>query len=150
MFEKEDIQIDLSGLPQDSKGEIQWKKCIGEYIPFMYNNEIDHLRVVGYYKYQVTLELNNRIRRFHVKDIYSNNIGPLLDIYTYKFKYNVGDIIGDFEILEQMMIEKESKSVTENALHYKRQARGYKVRCTVCNKIMEIEQSKIERMKHKK
>ena len=114
----------------------------------MYNNEIDYLRVIGYNKYHVTLELNNRIRKFHVKDIYSNNIGPLLDIYTYKFKYNVGDIVGDFEIMEQMMIESESETVTENKLKYKRQCRGYKVRCRVCNKILEVEQRKIERMKH--
>ena len=142
------VEIDLSGLKKDKKGEIIWKETIGEMIPFIYNNEVDYLKVIGYCKQHITLELNGRVRKFHVSKVYHNHIEPLLGIYTQKFFYEVGEVVGDFKILEQIFIVKETEKTTNKLLkgQQERKYRGYKVECLECGKQYEIEQKKLNRV----
>lgn len=144
------IEIDLSNLKHDKKGNVIWKECIDELVPFMYNNEIDFFRIVSYGRQHVTLEYNGRVRNFHIASIYSNHIEPLLDIYNWKFLYDVGDILGNYKILEQIFIETsvmESKNEFTKSL--KKKTRGYKVECMKCGKQYEVKQKSIQRFKCK-
>lgn len=139
------VEIDLSGLKQDKEGNVLWSKNIGELIPFVYNNEIDYLKIIGYCKYHVTLELNGRTRKIHITNIYNNHIEPLLGVYTQKFQYEPGDVLGNFRVVEQIFITKQTES-TENKLlkgQQERKYRGYKIECINCKKVYEIKQKNI-------
>ena len=156
MGTKNNIELDLSMLPQDKNGNVLWKDCVGELIPFIYNNEVDYLKVVGYQsgrscKQQVTLELNGRIRRFHVRDVYYGHIEPLIGVYTQQFLHDVGDVIGDgeYKVIEQIFIVKRTKNTENKQLQGKqeRRYRGYRVECLTCGKEHEVEQKKIHQLK---
>lgn len=136
------LEIDLSNLPQDNKGNVIWSKTIGEMIPFIYNSEVGYLKVVGFCKQQVTLELDGRIRRFHVRDIYYNHIEPLIGVYTQKFLYEVGDVIGDYEVVEQIFISQQTENTENKQLkgQQERRYRGYLVKCSFCGKEYKIKQ----------
>lgn len=139
------IEIDLSGLPQDKKGNVLWSKSIGELIPFIYNNEVDYLKIVGFCKQQVTLELNGKVRRFHVRDVYYGHIEPLIGVYTQKFLYEVGTLLGDYEVKEQVFINHQTE-VTETKYlqgQQERRYRGYLMKCVFCGKEYEIKQKNI-------
>lgn len=139
------IEIDLSGLPQDKKGNVLWSKCVGELVPFIYNNEVDYLKIIGYCKQQVTIELDGKVRRFHVRDIYYNHIEPLLGVYTQKFLYEIGDTLGDFRVVEQLFIEHKTEETQSKYIQGKQQRkyRGYLVECVSCGKKYEVRQRNI-------
>ena len=139
------IEIDLSGLPQDKKQNVLWSQCIGELVPFIYNDEVDYLKIVGYCKQQVTLEFNNRVRKFHVRDIYYGRIEPLLGVYTQTFLYEPGTILGHYKILEQIFITQKTEETNNNQLRgsQERKYRGYRIECVFCNQKYEIKQKNI-------
>lgn len=139
------IEIDLSNLPQDKKQNILWNQCIGELVPFIYNNEVDYLKIVGYCKQQVTLELDGRVRRFHVRDVYYGHIEPLLGVYTQKFIYDPGTILGDYKIIEQIFIAQSTGNTDNNQLRGKqeRKYRGYRIECLICGQKYEVKQKNI-------
>lgn len=139
------IEIDLSGLPQDKKGNVLWNKAVGEMVPFIHNDEVDYLKIVGYCKQQVTLELDKKVRRFHVRDVYYGHIEPLVGVYTQRFLYEVGDRVGDYEVLEQIFITKQTEETDSKYLQEKqeRKYRGYLVKCVFCNKEYQIRQKNI-------
>ena len=142
------IEIDLSNLKQDKKGNINWKESVNELVPFIYNNEIDFFRIVSYGRQHVVLEYNGKVRKFHISAVYSSHIEPLLDIYTYKFDYEVDDVVGDFKILKRMFIETEVKeSKNEFSRNLKKKIRGYKVECLKCGKQYEVKQKNIQDFK---
>lgn len=148
-MKKNSIELDLSGLPQDKNGNIFWAQCVGEMIPFIYNNEVDYLKIVGYCKQQVTLELNSRVRKFHVRDIYYNHIEPLVGVYTQKFLYEVGTEIGDFKIVEQIFISQQTEETKNNQLRgsQERKYRAYRVECLFCGQKYEVKQKNISKDK---
>ena len=139
------VEIDLSGLPQDKKGNVLWSKSVGELVPFIYNNEVDYLKIVGFCKQQVTLELNGRVRKFHVRDIYYNHIEELLGVYTQKFLYEVGERIGEYEVTQQVFLTQKTEDTNNKQLKGKqeRKYRGYCVKCVFCGKEMQIKQKNI-------
>ena len=139
------IEIDLSNLPQDKKQNILWNQCIGELVPFIYNDEVDYLKIVGYCRQQVTLELNGRVRKFHVRDIYYGHIEPLLGVYTQKFIYEPETVLGNYKIVEQIFITQQTEDTYNNQLRGKqeRRYRGYRIECLICGKKHEIKQKNI-------
>ena len=136
------IEIDLSGLPQDKKGNVFWNKAIGELVPFIYNDEVDYLKIVGFCKQQVTLELNGKVRRFHVRDVYYGHIEPLIGVYTQKFLYEVGTTLGDYEVVEQIFISQQTEDTENKQLKgmQERKYRGYLVKCAFCGKEYQVKQ----------
>ncbi|MEE0930525.1 MAG: hypothetical protein UIM53_05950 [Acutalibacteraceae bacterium] len=140
-MESNKIELDLTHLPRDSKG-ILWSKCVGELIPFIYNNEVDYIKIVGYCKQQVTLELNGRVRKFHIRDVYYNHIEPLLGVYTQKYLFSVGDIIRNYKIIEQTFLIEETENTANNLLRgqQERKYRGYIVECLNCGEKIEVKQ----------
>ena len=145
MMAKSNIEIDLSGLPQDKNENVLWSKCVGELVPFIYENEVDYLKIVGFCKQQVTLELNGRVRKFHVRDIYYGHIEPLLGVYTQKFLYEVGAKIGDYEVSKQIFITNATEETESKYLKgiQERKYRGYCVKCLFCGKEYQIKQKNI-------
>lgn len=144
------IEIDLSNLKQDKKGNILWSKNIGELVPFIYNDEINYFKIISFGRQHITIECDGRVRKFHISAIYNNHIEPLLDLYTYKHLYDVGQVIDEFKIIEQIFIEEKTentknKLLTENITRGKK--RGYKVECIHCGKQYEIKQKQIKETK---
>ena len=141
------IEIDLTNLKTDKKGNILWSKNIGELIPFIYNNEMNYLKIVNYARQHITLECDGKVRKFHISALYNNHIEPLLDMYTHKYLYEVGQEIGKFKIIEKILIEEKTEN-TENKLlegNFSRgMKRGYKVECLHCGKQYEVKQTQIK------
>ena len=141
------IEIDLTNLKTDKKGNILWSKNIGELIPFIYNNEMNYLKIVNYARQHITLECDGKVRKFHISALYNNHIEPLLDMYTRKYLYEVGQEIGKFKIIEKILIEEKTEN-TENKLlegNFSRgMKRGYKVECLHCGKQYEVKQTQIK------
>ena len=144
------IEIDLTNLKQDKKGNILWSKNIGELVPFIYNNEMNYFKIVSYARQHITIECDGKVRKFHISAIYNNHIEILLDIYTHKFLFEVGQELEGFRILEKIFIEEktentENKLLKENLSRGKK--RGYKVECIHCGKQYEVKQTQIKENK---
>lgn len=144
------IEIDLTGLKTDKKGNILWSKNIGELIPFIYNNEMNYLKIVNYARQHITLECDGKVRKFHISALYNNHIEPLLDMYTHKYLYEVGQEVGEFRIIEKIFVEEKTENTQNKLLQgnlSRSKKRGYKVECIHCGKQYEAKQSQIKETK---
>ena len=141
------IEIDLTNLKTDKKGNILWSKNIGELIPFIYNNEMNYLKIVNFARQHITLECEGRVRKFHISALYNNHIEPLLDMYTHKHLYEVGQELGEFKIIEKIFVEEKTESTQNKLLQgnlSRGKKRGYKVECLHCGRQYEAKQKNIK------
>lgn len=109
--------INIDHLPKHNEGShigrINWEKSIGYKIYFYYRGIEGNLLVIDYYKKKI----KNR-NRFYLKVKYDDNIpveisidniyrcrlGGILDPYLFPYKYNIGEVINELEILEHTYI----------------------------------------------
>lgn len=139
------IQLDLTNLPHDKQGNVIWQQCVGDLIPYLYDNEIGHIKIVGYCRQHVTLDLDGRVRKYHIRDIYYNRIETLFDIYTHKFQFTEGDVVDNFRILKGIFIELKTEKTNNKLLagELVRKTRGYEIECLDCQKKYTVKQRNI-------
>ena len=139
------IQLDLTNLPHDKQGNVIWQQCVGDLIPYLYDNEIGHIKIVGYCRQHVTLGLDGRVRKYHIRDIYYNRIETLFDIYTHKFQFTEGDVVDNFRILKGIFIELKTEKTNNKLLagELVRKTRGYEIECLDCQKKYTVKQRNI-------
>ena len=111
------------------KGKINWKKCIGYKVKFIYDDIEGEVEINNYNsnKQQLEIKYNDIYFKLHTSSFSNCKLGELLGRNTKKYKYNIGDIIetktGRIEILEQT--RKKNGSETQKAYKYKCLIDGY-------------------------
>lgn len=113
--------IDFNQFPKDEKGRISWKNSIGMTIEFFYYNEKHFMEILDCGKPN-TDSIEIRIDDMAPEIVDIQKIRHLyFDYLFYKpnYFYNVGDVINNVEILEQLYIESEYKNQHRKTKHYK-------------------------------
>lgn len=127
--------INLDDLPRYKTGShigrINWKESVGNKIPFYYRGIEGKISIIDYYSKRI----NNR-NRFYLKVKYDNDLpveitidniyrcrlGGILDSYVFPYKYKIGEIVNELEILEHTYI------INRNKKKY----RAYRYICNHC------------------
>jgi hypothetical protein len=128
-------RVFTDGLPK-RKGkteQIDWKKCIGYSVHFIYNDIEGDLPILNIIQkngksYIITEYGKNKEYLIASTDFARGTLGGLLGVKTESYKYNVGDIIDikgkKLQILEQTRMPQGSHTT-----------KGYKYKCLNCNNI---------------
>lgn len=98
--------IDLTNIPVGKRGYFDWNKAIGIPIPFQYQDVISTVTIVERKDYQYFyIDIPNYVthRPIYIGQIKNGQFGDCLGKITGKFKFNIGDIINDVEILDMRM-----------------------------------------------
>ena len=141
MYRKIDIKhIDLSKFPKrivNGKEVISWKETEGLETEFIYDGEIHNLKIVKYFSYEkIDIVIDGKIK----KTVQCSKITKLAfgnELMKKKYKYNIGDQINGFEIIEHI-----EKKYSVNS-KYRRAA--YRCRCLIDGYIFEKKDYEIEK-----
>lgn len=113
--------IDFNQFPKDEKGRISWKNSVGITVEFFYYNEKHILKILehgnpntNHIKVKVDDMQPEIIDIQKLKHLYFDYL-----FYKPNYFYNVGDVINNVVILEQLYIESEHKSKHGKTKHYK-------------------------------
>lgn len=123
-------KVFLDDLPKYSsgayKGKINWSKCIGCKVRFIYGSIDDFVEIVQYNIPYITIKYNGMNYSMTTSSFLRGSMGLIIGKIRKEYLYNVGDIIntknGQLEILEQVKVGKSD-------------VRGYKYKCKVDNYI---------------
>ena len=99
-------------------GRIDWVKSVGNKVRFIYNNIEGIIKIENYIYPNVTFSYLNIIATLHISQFRKCQLGSFLNIYTKTYFYNIGDIINNNIILEQIRV-KQGKCTSK----------GYKYKC---------------------
>lgn len=119
MGKKADKYIDLNQFPKDEKGRISWKNSVGITVEFFYYNERHVVKILDYsntnsIKIKVDDMPSEIVSTQKVKKLSFDNL-----FYKPSYIYNVGDVVNNVEILEQLYMEPEYNSQSNKRKHYK-------------------------------
>lgn len=137
-------EIDLSNLPKNKRGNVDWRKSTGLIVNFTYGN------ITGFFKIlscnvktcKCTILYKENEYELYYGRIYSCSLGGILK-YSPEFKYNVGYIDeNDLEILDaEYRYENRRqkkyykyKCLTCGCINYKKEENIGKSNCPVCSK----------------
>lgn len=118
---KADKYIDLNQFPKDDKGRISWKNSVGMTIEFFYYNEKHTMKILGhgvpntdYIEIKIDDMLPEVVGIQKIRHLLFDNL-----FYKPNYIYNVGDVVNNILILEQLYIESKRKSCRGKMKHYK-------------------------------
>ena len=111
--------IDLNQFPRDKNGNISWKDSVGMIVDFYYYNEKHTIKIIDY--------INLDYVEIKIDDMPSEIVGTqkirhlYFDYLFYKpnYIYNVGDIVNDVIVLEQLYMKSERKNQKGKTKHYR-------------------------------
>lgn len=95
--------VDLTNIPVSKRGYFDWNKAIGIQIPFQYQDIVSTVTIVERKDRQYFyIDIPNYVthRPIYIGQIKNGQFGECLGKITGKFKFNIGDIINDVEILD--------------------------------------------------
>lgn len=118
-------------------GRIDWKENVGKIIEFYYNNEkhtIEILEYLGlsYLKIKMDETIFEKVSVQKILYLRFEN-----ELYCPQYKYNVGDIINDIEILQQIRIPCKTPLGSGSVL-----SKGYKCKCLIDGYEFEVYESR--------
>lgn len=111
--------IDLNQFPRDKNGNISWKDSVGIIVDFYYYNEKHTIKIIDYISIDcVKIKIDDMTSEIvgtqKIKHLYFDNL-----FYKPNYIYNVGDVVNDVMILEQLYVESEYKNQCGKTKHYK-------------------------------
>lgn len=118
MRAKQDKYIDLNQFPHDNNGNISWKNSIGVVVEFFYNGIRHEMEIIekvsrNYFKIRVDDFIIDKAHSDKIKNIAFENI-----FYKPQYVYNIGDVVRDIQILDQLFLEAKSNHGS-GVVHYK-------------------------------
>ncbi len=136
----------LDDLPRWEKGtyrgKINWEKCIGYKVKFIYNDIEDEVEIVDYIKKEYKLKIKNSDREdiVYINNFSKCQLGGILRVKTKEYRYSVGDAVldvksGDLEILKRIKIKRNNQ----------KSEKGYKYKCLICGNEDEISENNLKR-----
>lgn len=118
---KSNKYIDLNQFPKDEKGRISWKNSVGMTVEFFYYDEKHFMTILDYgnpNRGNIKIKIDDMCPEIvdiqKIRHLYFDNL-----FYKPNYFYNVGDIVNDVIILEQLYIESEYKNQHGRTKHYK-------------------------------
>lgn len=124
MKAKQDKYIDLNQFTHKN-GKISWKDSIGTVAEFFYNGERHELEILGKTNHKDYLNIRVDdvvLEKAHVTKITKLTFDKMF--YKPNYLYNVGDVVNDLEIIEQITIERNI-NVGSGVVKIK----GYRCKC---------------------
>lgn len=134
--EIKDREFIYGELPLSKDGKIIWKETIGKKFSIRYDGNVYNFIVIKYDNQNriVYFDYNGEEYHMYTSGLLKCNIGFIAGLLTTNFKYNIGDIINGYEILEQVRIHKK------NGKSY----RAYRVKCIVDGYINIVSESSLD------
>lgn len=114
---KEDFEIYKTGI---NVGRIDWENSVGRNIRFIYDNIEGLITIINYKRPNITILFQDKISIMHISQFRKCQLGNFLNIYSKYYLYNVGDIINNNLIIEQIRV-KQGKGTSK----------GYKYKCLI-------------------
>lgn len=117
--------IDLNQFPKNASGKISWIDCIGVTVEFIYNDIVHHVTIIDIVKKDYVLAKidNMEPKTMHISKITHLTMSDLF--YVPNYYYNVGDIVNNLEILEQLYYDQSISNDKQKRAKEKR----YKCKC---------------------
>lgn len=118
--------IDLSLFTRTNSGGISWIENVGKICIFTYNDIAHSLKILSYDPPKIKVCIDDK----YIFDTYPScihNVGFEKYVHTHNYKYKVGDIVNNVEILQQVFNEKNNMKC-------------YQVRCLTDNYIYEVDE----------
>ena len=111
--------IDLNQFPRDKNGNISWKDSIGITVDFYYYNEKHTIKIIDYISLDyVEIKIDDMpseiIGTQKIKHLYFDYL-----FYKPDYIYNIGDIVNDVIVLEQLYIKSNRKNQKGKTKHYR-------------------------------
>lgn len=136
--------IDINQFIKNKSGSISWKKSIGISVEFIYYGEKHILKLLDNdkdaKKDYVKVKIDDMNPQYvSIKNIKNLDFDKLLNIR--KYFYNIGDIVGGVEIIEQCTLPKKSKKVEKGFVYVK----SYKCKCLQDNYEYVIAEDELKR-----
>ena len=122
---KEDFAIHKSGI---NINRIDWVNSVGKNIRFIYDDIEGIIIINNYENPNITISYQNQIFTMHISQFRKCQLGSLLNVYNKNYLYNIGDIVNNNEILEQIRVKQGNS--TSKGYKYKCLIDGYIGKCT--------------------
>ena len=124
------------------EGTINWTKCIGYEVGFVYDEIEGKIKIKDYDKKSHNLYvtyINEDIYKTTTSDFINGSIGVIVGKFHLSHKYSIGEIVQKdtcpFEIIDQTRITNTKKGVGK---------RGYTVKCNTCGSVhKDVNESKL-------
>lgn len=114
--------IDMNQFPHNKNGTVAWKDSVGVIASFIFEGNVHKIEILDYMKGgRLTVRVDDNL----VKTLFSNDIINLSFwklLHRPLYRYDVGSIIGNIEILEQTKIERSNQ---------KGDFKAYRCRCLI-------------------
>ena len=123
--------INLDKCPREN-GHINWKKCVGLELEYIYNNKCGVIKIVEYINSDTLIvQCDNRQYNISPDSLKNIRIGRIIGAKNYDYIYEIGQTyqIGDFAFkIEDRYVKKDKKG---------RGRRFYKYTCLKCGAVLE-------------
>lgn len=129
---KEDFAIFQKGI---NIGRIDWVNSVGRNIRFIYDGIEGIINIKELIDNDVVICYNGESTTMHISQFRKGQLGSFLNVYTKNYKYNIGDIINNNIILEQIRV-KQGKGTSK----------GYKYKCLKCEYLGETTEVSMHRL----
>lgn len=120
---KEDMILFEKGI---NKGRIDWNNNLNRNIRFIYDDITGYITIIDYIHPNVKISYQGKTTIMHMSQFRKCQLGNFLNIYSKDYMYNIGDIINNKIILEQIRM-KQGNGTTK----------GYRYKCLKDNYIGE-------------
>lgn len=124
-------------LPLNSKGNVIWKDTPNKPFSIRYDGVVYDFTITKYDKNTRTVyfSYNNNEYYMHTSNLLKCNIGFIIGYLSSEFKYNIGDIVNNYKIIEMIRIPKKNKKTY----------RAYKVECIKDKYITTVSECELDR-----
>lgn len=129
-MKKEKIRkVFLEELPRKANGKIEWRKCLGIKVKFIYEEIEDYFIITGYdsKSYKIKVIYKEKEREIHISSLKQAKLRTMLGLRSSECKYNIGDFFKD---------DKRDLVVTDKEYRERSGGKGfrkwYKYTCNVC------------------
>lgn len=126
-------KVFLDDLPRWQKGEglcrpgaINWKKCIGYKVPFIYDDVEGELEILDYGKTVLTIEYKGDEFLIYTDAILRCSLGKVVGRYTNEFKMQIGQTFKDDK--RDLIVIDRNIIIDKNGIKRKK----YKYKCLKC------------------
>lgn len=116
----------LTELPIEN-GRIKYKSMVGMCLDLEYKNEVyENIKIISYSRKGTSPMLSVKYKE-KITDVYCSNFirgqfGEVLNMIDHDFKYKCGDIVGDFTILDSIIIYDKNNH----------RVKAYNIKCNKC------------------
>lgn len=128
-------KVFLDDLPVSKNERINWKRCVGYNVKFIYEDIKGEVEIVGYNKGKLELKYKNKTSTIRTQHFRNGRLGGVLGVVRLSkdYKHPVGSILDNIDSGKLLILE----HVRIGSKKYK----GYRYECLVCGNVDRISES---------